>query len=287
MLLKRLQCRCDIGAPCAALLFSEFILLDGGLELVDLSHTRMLVGIFECGAHLAEEALYALCDGGIGHVDGPLAWFRCNLCEKCALLLAECLDGFLAEGHSSEHILFSDLLRSCFDHGDIVCGARDGELEIGVLILFERGVDDEFASLNVTTDANAGSWAIKGSAGAHECSRSTHDRDAIGQVLAIEHERGCNDVDFLFETVGKTRTDRTVDHASSEDAVIGGLCFALQVATRDATDRIHLLDEVYGEREEIVILFGFRDNRRYEHGGVSLRDHDSARCLFCKLASRD
>jgi len=285
VLFERLELSSDVGAPSGALLFGEFVFLDRCFELIDLGHTSMLVGVFERSAHLVEERLDTCYDGRIRHMNRPFARLRSNLGKECALLFAECLDGFLAEGHRSEHILFRDLLSARFDHGDIVGGTSDGEFEIGILILFNGRIHNEFAGLDIAADAYAGSRAIERSACAHERSRSAHNGDAVGQVLRVEHERRCHDVHFLLEAIGKARADRTVDHTCGEDAMIGRLRLALEISSRDATDRIHLLDEVDGKGEEIVVLLRFRDDRRYEHGGIALSDDHCTGCLLGKLAS--
>ena len=285
VLFERLELSSDVGAPSGALLFGELIFLYRSFELIDLSHASVLVGIFERSAHLVEERLDTSSDGRIRHVNRPFARLRSDLSKECALLFTECFDGFLAKGHRSEHILFRDLLSASFDHGDIVGGTRDGEFKIGILILFNGGIHDEFARLDIATDAYAGSRSIEWSACAHECSRSAHNGDAIGQILRIEHERRCHDVHFLLEAISETRTDRTVDHTRSEDAMIRRLRLALEISSRDAADRIHFLDEVDGKGEEIVVLLRLRDDRRYEHGGIALSDDHCTGCLLGKLTS--
>ncbi len=70
--------------------------------------------------------------------------------------LAEGGDGLLAELHGGEHVLLGDLVGAGLDHGDVVGGAGDGEVQIGVLALLEGGVDDELAGLHVAADAHAG-----------------------------------------------------------------------------------------------------------------------------------
>ena len=50
------------------------------------------------------------------------------------------------------------------------------------------------------------------------------------------------------ELIKETRTDWTVDHTSRQDTLVGRLCFALQVTTRNTTYRIHLFHEINSQR---------------------------------------
>ena len=136
-----------------------------------------------------------------------------DLGDELGLLVAERRDRFLAEGHGSEHVLFRDFLRARFDHGDVVLGAGDGEVEVGVGVLLVGGVDDELAGLGVAADLDAGGRAVEGCTADEERGRCTADADDVRLVLAVADERGCDDVDLVFVTVGETGADRTVDHA--------------------------------------------------------------------------
>ncbi len=284
MLFQGLERSGDIAAPCGALFLGEVVFLDGGLELFDLGHASLLVGVLEGGGHLIEVGVNALGDGRIRDVNGPLLGSGVNASEERSLLFAERRDGLLAEGHGSEHILFADLIGSSFDHGDVVGGAGDGELEIGVLLLIVGGVDDEFARIDVAADANAGGGAIERSACAHKRGACAHDAHAVRRVLAIDDERGRNYVDFLLEAVDETGANRTVDHTRGQDALVGRLRLALQIATRNASDSVHLLDEVHRQREEVVILFLIGDDGSHEHGRVALGDLNGTRSLLSQLA---
>ena len=62
------------------------------------------------------------------------------------------------------------------------------------------------------------------------------------------------------------------------------LCLALEVAAGDAADGIHLLHEVDGEREEVVVLFFLGDDGGHEHSGVALRDEHGAGGLLSQFA---
>ena len=254
LLLELLELGGDVALPCGALLIGELLLLDAGLELFHLAHARKLVGIAQRGGHLGHERRDALGDG------------------------------LLAERHGGQHVLFGDLVGAGLHHGDVVGRAGDGQLEIRVLGFLERGVHDELARLHVAADAHASGGAVEGSRAQHEGSAGAHDADGVGRVDAVDDERRAHDVHLALEAVGEAGTDGTVHHAGRQRALVGRTRLALEVASRDAADRVHLLDEVDREGEEVVVLLLLRDDGRNEHRRVALRDDDRAGRLLGELA---
>ena len=266
------------------LLIGELVLLDLVLELLDLAHARLLVGVLEGGGHAVEVGLDALGDAGVGGVDGVLHRRGVHLGEEGGLLLAEGGDGLLAERHGGEHVLLGDLMRARLDHRDVVGGAGDGELEVGGLLLGVGGVHDELAGLDVAADAHASGRAVERRAAAHEGGRGAGNADGVGRVLAVAHEGGGDDVHLVLVAVGEARTDRAVDHTRGEGALLGGTRLALEVAARDAADGVHLLDEVDRQREEVVITLLLGDDGRHEDGGLAAGYEHGAGGLLGKLA---
>ena len=111
-----------------------------------------------------------------------------------------------------------------------------------------------------------------------------HDADHVDGVLLVGHEGGGDDLDLVAEAVREGRADRAVDHAGGEGGLLGGTSLALEVAARDATGCVHLLVEVDGQREEVVVLALLGDDDRGEHGGVALLDQRGAGGLLGELA---
>ncbi len=64
---------------------------------------------------------------------------------------------------------------------------------------------------------------------------------------------------------------------------LGGL--TLEVATRDAAGGVHLLVEVDGQREEVVVLALLGDDHGIEHRGVALLDQTAP--VACLASSPD
>lgn len=67
-------------------------------------------------------------------------------------------------------------------------------------------------------------------------------------------------------------------------ALLARTCLALEIATGNATDGVHLLDEIYREGEEIEIATLLGHNSRCEQDSVALAHDDRARCLLGKFA---
>ena len=282
-LLERLQGRLDVAAPGRALLVGELGLHDAGLELFDLLHAAGLVGVAQGGGHVGQEGVDLLGDGGVGHVDVVFHGRGVHLGDEGGLLLAEGSDGLLAEGHGGQHVLLGDLVGAGFHHGDVVGGAGDGELQVGGFHLVDRGVHDELTGFHVAADAHAGRGAVEGGAAHEQRRRGAGHADGVGQVLAVVHEGGGDDVHLVLVAIGEARTDGAVDHAGHERAVVGGLGLALEVAAGDAAHGVHLLDEVNREREEVVVLLLVGDDGGHKDARLAAGDEHSAGGLLGQL----
>ena len=287
-LLELLEVHRDLALPNELLLLGE-LGLNGLLELGDLVLTGQLVGVAQGGGHLVvmgEDAVVDLLDRLVERVLAlnDRAVGALPLLDELELGVAESADGLLAELHGGEHVLLGDLLGAGLDHGDEVTGARELEVEIGVLALLIGGVDDELAGLLVAADTHAGQRTLERHAADGHGEGGAHDADHVDGVLLIGHEGGGNDLDLVAEAVGEGRADWTVDHASSEGGLLGGTALTLEIAARDAAGSVHLLVEVDGQREEVVVLALLGNDDRGEHGGVALLDERGAGGLLGELA---
>ena len=289
VLLEALELNGDLAVELGLLLLGE-LGLDSALELVDLGHTGLLVGILEGGAHLVVVGEDLVVHVGVRlvervllHDDGAIDLG--DLLEEDLLLVAERTEGLLAELHGGQHVLLGDLLGAGLEHAHEVAGAAELEVEVGVVALFVGGVDDELMGVAVAADAHAGQRALEGHAAHGEGSGGTHGADDVEGVDLVAHERGGNDLHLVAEAVGEARTDGAVDHAGSEGRLVGGAGLTLEVATGQAADRVHALHEVNRQREEVVVLALLGDDGGHEDRGVALLDQDGARRLLREFAS--
>ena len=282
-LLKTLAGSCDIRTPSSAFLFREALFLDACLQLFDFRNAIQFIGVFQGGSHIIVVGLNALSNARVGFMNLVLDRRRVHLGKERGLMLAECSDGFLAEVHSSKHIFFGDFLGTRFYHGDEAFRTSNGQLKIGVLHFGVSRVHNELARFLVAANAHASSRALKRCAAHHQSGGRAHNADDIGGIFAIAHKRRSNNVNFLLETLGKARTNRTVNHASRQRAKFRRTSFAFQVAARNAANRVHLFNVVNGQREEVVVLLFAGDNRGHQNRGVTLAYQNSTRSLFCQL----
>ena len=288
LLLELLERHGNLALPSGLLLLGE-LGTDGLLQSLDLTDTGELVGVAKGGCHLVvvgEDALLDLLDGLVERVllldDGAVDLLP--LGDKLVLSLAEGSKGLLAKLHGGEHVVLGDLLGAGLDHRDEVGGATQLQIQIGVLALLIGGVDDKLAGLHVTADAHAGKRALEGHAAERHCQGSTHDVDDVKGVDLVGDERGGDDVHLVAEAVREARTNRAVDHTGRERGLLAGTALTLEVATRDAAGGVHLLVEVDGQREEVVVLTLLGDDHGVEHRGVALLDQTGAGGLLGKLA---
>ena len=235
---------------------------------------------------MGEDALLDLLDGLVERVllldDGAVDLLP--LGNELVLSLAEGSKGLLAKLHGGEHVVLGDLLGAGLDHRDEVGRAAQLQVQIGVLALLVGGVDDKLAGLHVAADAHAGKRALEGHAAKRHGQGSTHNVDDVEGVDLVGDERGGDDVHLVAEAVREARANRTVDHARGERGLLAGTALTLEVATRDAAGCVHLLVEVDGQREEVVVLALLGDDHGVEHRGVALLDQARAGGLLGKLA---
>ena len=201
LLLQLLEVDGDLALPKQLLVLGE-LGLDGLLQLVYLCHTRELVGVAQRGGHLVvvgEDAVVDLLDGLVQRVLAldDLAVDALPLLDELELGVAECADGLLAEHHGLEHVLLGDLVGAGLDHGDEVTGARELEIEVGVLALLIGRVDDELAGLLVAADADARERALEGNAADGHGERGAHDADDVDGIGLVGDERGRDDLDLV------------------------------------------------------------------------------------------
>ena len=276
----------DLATPHAALLLGEGR-LDLVLELLDLGDARLLVGVLESSLHGSIEAVDLGNDLGDGLVELVGLGLDGAFVEELLLLLAERADGLLGKLERTDHVLLGDLIGAALDHGDVLLGTGNGEVEVGGLGLLEGRVDDvidETVLGDGTCDAHAGDRALDGHAAHHESSRSAHDGDDVRLVYLVDGKRGDDDVDIVAHAVGEARANGTIDETGRERALLARTRLALEIATGNATDGVHLLDEVYREGEEIEIATLLGHNSRCEQDSVALAHDDRARCLLGKFA---
>ena len=152
--------------------------------------------------------------------------------------------------HRAEHDVFRKLLGFGFDHHHRVLRARNDEVERTGGNLFVGRVEDIFA-VDIA-DARAADRAHEGHTRKRQRSRGRDERQNIGLILAIIRKNLADHVDFVVETFGEQRTDRTIDQPRDQSLLFGRAAFALEEAARNTTGRRIFFLIMNGEREEIL-----------------------------------
>src|SRR3546814_14502822 len=78
------------------------------------------------------------------------------------------------------------------------------------------------------------------------------DLEDVGLVVAVIAQDLGNDVDFVVETFGEQRTDRTIGQTRNQGFLFGRAAFALEEAAGDAARARIFFLIMDGKREEVL-----------------------------------
>ena len=228
------------------------------------------------GNILADEVLELLLDVGgvVAEIDLPgfLGGLLGQLDDR-----ADHLAAFVVrEQHGAEHLVLGQFLGFRFHHHHGGVGGGDGQVEPArrernVLLRVEHvfAIDE--------ADARGGDRAHERHARDGQRGRGSDHRDDIGFSLAVIAQNLGDDVDFVVETFGEQRADRTVDQAGNQRFLFRRAALTLEEATRDAPGGRILFLVVHGEREEILpVLHRLGGGDRAKHNGFAISGKDRA-----------
>src|ERR1017187_4394065 len=150
------------------------------------------------------------------------------------------------------HIRLGNLLASAFDHDQVLLVADVHEVEVAVLALGVRWIDDEFAS--DAGDAHRGDRAMPRNIGNTQGGGRAVDREHVGIIFGIGAEQDTDDLRVVVKTFGEQRATWAVDHAGGEDFLFGGSSLAFEVAAGEFARRRCFLAVVNGEREKVEFV---------------------------------
>ena len=185
--------------------------------------------------------------------------------------------------HAAEHDVLGKLERFRLDHHHARLGAGDDQVELRLLQLGRRGVEDVLA-VDVAHAARADGPVERHARQGQRRRHADHRRD-VGVDFRVERQHLRHDLDFVVEAVREQRPDRPVDEARGQRLLLGGAAFALEEAAGDLARGVGLLGVVDGEREEILPgLGGLRRGDRGEDDGVVHGDQHGAVGLAGDLA---
>ncbi|GIW20188.1 MAG: hypothetical protein KatS3mg065_0484 [Chloroflexota bacterium] len=194
--------------------------------------------------------------------------------DELLLDVDEGLEGPVTEEDGLGHDVLGDDLRPGLDHHDGVAGARHDEVDLRVLELADRRVDDELAADPADPDGPDGPQ--EGDLADRQGGRGGDGAEDVGVVLLIRREDGDDDLDVVPVALREEGPDRSVRQPGGEDRSLRGSRFALDEAARDLAGGVHPLLEVDGEGEEVEPRPGVGAVRRPEDDGIAVADGDRA-----------
>jgi hypothetical protein len=198
------------------------------------------------------------------------------------------LDLGVRELNGAEEVFLRYLVSAAFDHHDAVERTGDDDIHAAGFVLGQRRVDDVLAVL-VAPDAHGGDVLGERDVGNGEGRAGGANREDVGVEFAIDRKHRRHDHDVVAEAVFEERSDRTVDLARAQGAVLRWTAFALDVAARDLARGVHLLFEFTGQGKEIdtrARLLRCGDGCK-DNVGVAVANDYAAIGLLSKLAGLD
>jgi hypothetical protein len=145
------------------------------------------------------------------------------------------------------------------DHGDgnvtvLDDAACDHDLEDGAITLAPAREGDPLAVDE--RQAHAGDRAAEGQTGDQRGCRSGVQRDHVIGVVRIDGEHGLHNLHLVAQRVREQGAQRAVDDAAGQDGLSRRAAFAAEERAGDLACCVHLLFDVDGQREEVVVLLG-------------------------------
>ncbi len=193
------------------------------------------------------------------------------------------LDRVMRRVERLDDLLLGHFLRAGFDHHEAVFAAGHHQVELAVLPLLERGIDDVAAVHQA--DAHAGNRLLEGNLRQREGGRRAGNREDVGVVLRVggQHER--DDLGFEAPAGRKERADWPIDDPAGQDLFLRGLSFAFEESTGNAAGGVGVLAVVDREREKVdPFARRRRPAGRDEHDRIAEPHDDGTVRLLGELA---
>ena len=140
--------------------------------------------------------------------------------------------GVMREHDGTQHDFFRQLIGFGFHHHHGVIGRSHHQIEVTFGNLFVGRVQDVFA-IHIADTCRA-NRAHEGNARNGQCRRRGDHCQYIRLIFAIIGQNLRNAVDFVVETFGEQRTDRTVNQTGNQRFLFRRAAFTLEEATGNA-----------------------------------------------------
>ena len=217
---------------------------------------------------------YLLAEGFVVHFVAVFALHvLAEFLREFFLETAHGLDGFVGSLEGFEECAFGHFVHFAFHHHDVLFGGAHHEIHVGVLELFESGVDDE-----ITVDAghtHLRNRTVEGNIGASQGGRGGKTGEGVGHVYTVGAEERDVDIHLGVIVGGEEGAEGTIHQARGKDLVVAGTAFALGETTGEASHGRVLFFVVTLQRHEIgagYSVFGTA-NGSEKHGVVHAQHH--------------
>jgi hypothetical protein len=191
------------------------------------------------------------------------------------LCVTELSDLLVREREGLEDRLLGNLLGTCLDHRQRLLGADDEQIELRLLHLLHRGVDDQ--PVLDQADADGSNRAQEGQRGDHQRGRDAVDAKRVMGRDEVGGEHRSDALHLVAEALRPERPNRAVGHPGGQDRPFGRAPLALEKAAGDLAGGVHALLYVDCQREEVGALAGLRSPLcRREHHRLTRANHDCA-----------
>ena len=151
--------------------------------------------------------------------------------SKFFLSFDETLDAFLSKAEGGDEFSLWHFFGGTFDHDDVGLVTDINEVEITIVTLIVRWVDDELTI--DTTNTHSADWACERNVGNAKSGGSTVDSKDVRIVLAISTEQESDDLCLVEVAFREQRAQWAVRHTAGQDFLLCRTAFAFEVATRE------------------------------------------------------
>ena len=199
-----------------------------------------------------------------------------DLLRELALERADLLDLRMGDVERVEDLRLGDLVGARLDHQDGLLGAGDDQVEVrGILGLRKQigllRVYDEVAV--DLADPHRADGCRQRDVGDHQRRRGAVHRQDVVWVNMVDRQRDRDQLRVIAPFLGEQRTNRPVDHARRQRALLARTALALEKGAGDFPGGVHALLDVHRQREEVDVAQTARDRGTQNHR-VALADDD-------------
>ena len=171
------------------------------------------------------------------------------------------------------HLFFRKLIRSGFNHDDLLFCRSDREEQVGNRLLSISRVQNKLPGNHAHLRRCTG--AVKGHIGDCCCKRRAKHRKKFRRSILVNRQNRVVQKHIVPIVLREQRTHRAVYDSCRKNRIVTGSSFSLLKAARELSDSIHLLFILYGKREKIDAVSGFlRCGTGRKHCGVSIVHHN-------------